>query len=323
MIILKKRVLFFVLVIMLLTAASIFFSFNARDPPKKKIAMPMEIHLVQYIHMITVRYLREENGSEFDAKFLSREKEVLFVLGKNLNHSLVKTVHIIAEDKTMAERYLQSQRLNNWDKIIVYHNGKPCTYRDVFKYISDYLQNKTVMFANEDIYVGQGFEKVDPVMMRDSKIMYVPTRYNSPAFGHCQDKQNQSSCSPAYIGLQSYDSYLFHLNEPVDGAVLREIDFPTNAYGIENRCVWAFKTFMHFCILNPCSVLQTFHIHCSGLHGANRTRVNVGGKTAAGEVTTNLTCHQKHSNTAVRISMLPLTKYILVLILNQMVFCII
>ena len=323
MILLKRRVLYFVLVIMLLTAATIFFSFNARDPNKKKIAMPLEIHLVQYIHMLTDRHFREENGIEYDAKFLAREKEVLFVLGKNLNHSLVKTVHIIVEDKTMVERYLKSQKLNNLEKIIVYHNGKPCTYRDVFKYISDYLQDKTVMFANEDIYLGQGFEKVDPVMMRDSKIMYVPTRHNSPAFGHCQYKLNQSDCSEEYIGTQSYDSFLFHLKESVNDTVLGEIDFPTNAFGIENRCVWAFKTFMHFCILNPCTVLQTFHIHCSGLHGANRTRVNVDGKSEAGEVTTNLTCHHRHSNTGVRVSsMLPLTKYIWVLILNQMIFVI-
>ena len=253
--------------------------------------VPLEINLVQYIHMLTDRHLREESGSEFDTQFLAREKEVLFVLGKNLNHSLVKTVHIIAEDKTMVERYLKSQSLNNWDKIVVHHNGKPCTYRDVFKYISDHLQDKTVMFANEDIYLGEGFERVDPVMMRDSKIMYVPTRHNSPAFGHCQDKLKQSNCSKKYIGLQSYDSYLFHLKEPVNDKVLREIDFATNAYGIENRCVWAFKTFMNFCILNPCTVLQTFHIHCSGLHGANRTRVNVGGKSAGGKFTTKLNCH--------------------------------
>ena len=201
------------------------------------------------------------------------------------------TVHIIAEDKTMVERYLKSQRLNNWDKIVVHHNSKPCTYRDVFKYISDYLQNKTVMFANEDIYLGKGFERVDPVMMRDSKIMYVPLRHNSPAFGRCQDKQKQSNCSQKYIGFKSYDSYLFHLKEPVNDAVLREIDFATNAYGLENRCVWAFKTFMHFCILNPCTVLQTFHIHCSGLHGANRICVDVGGKSAGGQVTTKLSCH--------------------------------
>ena len=126
MILLKRRVLFSVLVIMLLTAATIFFSFNARDPNKKKIAIPLEIHLVQYIHMLTDRHFREENGIEYDAKFLAREKEVLFVLGKNLNHSLVKTVHIIAEDKTLVERYLKSQKLNNWEKILVYHNGKPC-----------------------------------------------------------------------------------------------------------------------------------------------------------------------------------------------------
>ena len=160
--------------------------------------VPVEINLVQYIHMLTDRHLREESGSEFDAQFLAREKEVLFVLGKNLNHSLVKTVHIIAEDKTMVERYLISKRLNNWDKIVVHHNGKPCTYRDVFEYISDYLQNKTVMFANEDIYLGEGFKKVDPVMMRDSKIMYISTRHNSPAFGHCQDKLKQSNCSQTY-----------------------------------------------------------------------------------------------------------------------------
>ena len=66
----------------------------------KNTSTKAQINLVTFYHSITV-FTRVKNHSvnRFEAKFLQRVSEELFVLQKNLHHPLITKVHILAEDE--------------------------------------------------------------------------------------------------------------------------------------------------------------------------------------------------------------------------------
>ena len=216
---------------------------------------------------------------------LQRVDEELFVLRKNLNHPLVRSVHLLAENRTALDEFLRNKGLGIWfEKIHIHENGRPARMKDIFQYISDKLLNKTAIYANGDIYLGRGFDRINVIKMREQKIMYALTRHPSPE-GKCTQG---AACNKPYVG--SHDVFVINLAEPIPEVVLKEIDYETGFPGMENRLMWAFKTFMNFCLLNPCSILETFHYHCSSFRSSG-SQVNMGGKSAIAYPTTNLTCH--------------------------------
>ena len=48
--------------------------------------------------------------------------------------------------------------------------------RDPFEYFSLHLVGKDAMYANADIYLGDGFDLVDPEVMSHQNIMYALSR---------------------------------------------------------------------------------------------------------------------------------------------------
>ena len=158
--------------------------------------------------------------------------------------------------------------------------------RDIFQYISESLVNKTTIFANGDIYLGDGFDRVNTTQMRDQRIMYGLTRHHAPE-GNCSEDEFEVSCNHKYIG--SHDTFMIHLKEPIPHAFLKELEYEMSFWGSENRLMWVFRDKMDFCILNPCNILKTFHYHCSGFR-TSHTRVNLNEKNALAAPTDNMIC---------------------------------
>ena len=257
---------------------------TTNSSPKTTVAVlpsiPMEINLVIYMHSVTVA---EDFHQRNVTRFFEREKEILLVLQRNLQHPLIKRIHLLSENSTLAKNYFKGKNLSNFEKLVIYHNNRSASYRDVIQYISNNLLNQTVVFTNEDIYLGDGFDKVNVANMRNQKILYTLTRYNAPE-GKCNDSY---VCGKRYIG--SHDTFLMHLSKKVPEAALKELEYQMGNWGSENRLMWAFQKYMNFCLLNPCTILKTYHMHCSGLRYKGRTRVN-GGMSAVTGFTTRLTC---------------------------------
>ena len=269
-----------------------FISTAKNDQPKevrslkdtsKNTSTELQINLVTFYHSITV-FTRVENHSvnSFEDKFLERVSEELFVLQKNLHHPLIAKVHILAEDEDILMDFLIKKK-TNLQKIVVHNNGKVATMRDIFQYISENLVNKTSIFANGDIYLGDGFDRVNTTQMRDERIMYALTRHHAPE-RNCSE---EFSCNKPYVG--SHDTFMVHLTEPIPHAFLKELEYEMSFWGSENRLMWVFRDKMDFCVLNPCNILKTFHYHCSGFRN-NRTRVNLNEKNALAAPTDNMTC---------------------------------
>ena len=226
------------------------------------------LHLVTYHHSISL-------ASQKDAtlKMHDRLKEEMFVLRKNLQHPLVVNVHIIAANKTLLEKALRKEEIYD-KKIIIHDNGRPPTMLEVFRYVSDHLMNKMIIVSNGDIYIGSGFNKLNYAIMTEQRIMYTLTRHHAPE-SNCTE--GGALCSVPYLG--SHDTFVFILHEPIPSDVLDELNYQLGSPGSENRLMWAFQTKLNYCLLNPCSVLKSYHFHCSGVCTSHE-RININGKSA-------------------------------------------
>ena len=231
------------------------------------------------IHMVVVPYF--SFGKVPEDQILERQEEYRTALQRNLNHKFVSRVHVLTTSaKDTMERF---KGLANHSKLVVAEVSSIELMRDLWEYISQNLVGKDAMFANADIYLGDGFELVDPLLMAEQKIVYVLTRHvaesercpgvSTKTMRKWREKYVNLCLDKRYIG--SHDSFLLHLTEPLPGEALGEMEFLLPSLGMENVLLWIFQTMLKFCTLNPCRTLETFHFHCSYLHnGYERPRVD-------------------------------------------------
>ena len=256
-------------------SSNIIKTADPTTPESENRSLALAIHLVvipYFIYGIKVRRL----------KALERQEEYRTVLQRNLNHKFVSHVHVLTTSaKDIMEHF---KGLANHSKLVVVEVSSIEQMRDPWEYISQNLVGKDVMFANADIYLGDGFELVDPLLMAQQKTMYSLTRQVA-ANTTCPGDIDK--CLKAgYIG--SHDSFLFHLSEPLPDEALEELEFPLPSYGMENVILWIFQRMLKFCTLNPCSILQTIHFQCSDLH-APKKRIDAK-RTGLAPFTNNLFC---------------------------------
>ena len=224
------------------------------------------------IHMVVVPFLQFNNVST--ERILAREAEYKYVLQKNLDHPLVQCVPVLTTNYT--ETLSRFKDLPNGQKLLIVEVKSVDFARDPFEYISTYLVGKDAMYANADVYLGEGFELVDPAVMNRQKIMYALTRQVKPE-ERCGVNRTHSDTNicleKKYLG--SHDAFLFRLNNTLPDDFLDTLDFRLDSSGLENVVIWLFQHNLRYCVLNPCSILELFHYHCSNVRNkATRQRVN-------------------------------------------------
>ena len=209
------------------------------------------------IHMVVVPFL---NFNITNERIEAREAEYKHVLQKNLAHPLVQCVHLLTTNYTeTAQRF---KDLTGRSRMLVSEVGSIDLARDPFEYISKNLLGRDAMFANADIYLGKGFERVDPTLMDKEKIVYALTRRvaQEDRCGAERSYTDTDKCMEAkYIG--SHDVLFFRLHEPLSEEFLEPLGFDLVSPGIENVLIWLFRKRLKYCPLNPCSVLEAFHYH--------------------------------------------------------------
>ena len=247
------------------------------ETPTANAVTPLSIHLV----IVLFRNISN------DTKVLFRQQEQATVLQRNLNHPLISSIHVMTADKEDMEEYLRGLELPNRHKIVVVESKQWDMVRGIFQYISDNLVGKDAMYANGDIYLGKGFEKVDANVLSSRNILYSLTRLG---------KQEESCKMKDYCGgdldyVGSHDVFLFHLKEPLPEEALKVLEYEIWSYGTENVLMGVFKRLLYYCILNPCKILETYHLHCSELRHTDAKRVNWDSPfNTISPITKNLTC---------------------------------
>ena len=211
------------------------------------------------IDLVVVPYFSYNASNK--SQLLDREKEYMTCLQRNLNHNLVSRVHVLTSNVEETRQIFQKYELSNQTKLLVPEIKSIVMVRDLFEYISQNLVGKDVMFTNADIWLGSGFDRVDPIVMRKQKIFYSITRRIANDEERCGQKD--FCLEWRYIGC--HDTFLFTLHEPIPEHALELLNIKFPAPGIENVLMWVFQHKLGYCLLNPCSILETFHFHCSGL----------------------------------------------------------
>ena len=221
-----------------------------------------------------------------ESKVLLREQEHATVLQRNLNHPLISRIHVLT-DRDGMEEYLRGLDLQNKHKLVVVKNKQWDTYRGIFQYISDNLTDKDVMYVDGDIYLGNGFEKVDANVQSKRNIFYALSR-----LGKQEEKcKMQEYCGGDFQYLGAHDAFLFHLKGAVPEQALKELEYKCWDYGAENVLIGVFQQLLHYCRLNPCKILESYHLHCSGAHHGHRVRIYTNTRfNGLSPFTTKLTC---------------------------------
>ena len=264
----------------------------ANEAPKLKTPTTVSIHLV------IVLFTPIPNDTTTNNKLKPRQLEHITVLQRNLNHSLINRVYIMTGNGPDTEEYLHGQDLPNRHKISVVESKQWYTMRGVFQFISDNLVGKDTMYANGDMYLGNGFENVNATELRENKIFYALSR---------RGKQEEACKMEDYCGgdfqyLGSHDVFLFHLKEPIPEVALQKLDFKVPSSGSENVLIAVFAKMLHYCSLNPCKTLETYHLHCSGIRPGKRERVNTDKEfNGRSYFTSSLSCRFEGNNLLARL----------------------
>ena len=156
-----------------------------------------------------------------EKRLLEREKEYMTCLQRNLNHDLVSRVHVLTSNAEGTWQIFQKYELSNQTKLLVSELKSIVMVRPFFEYISQNLVGKNVMFISGDIWLGRGFDQVDPIVMRKQKIMYAITRQVTHNEERCGRKD--LCLGENYIGC--HDTFLFYLHEPMPEGALQPLDF--------------------------------------------------------------------------------------------------
>lgn len=226
------------------------------------------------IHMVIVPFLGYE---ALENATLERMEDYKLCLRKNLAHPQVERVHILTTNS--ADTLARFKEFASNSKVLISEVRSVDKFRDCWDYISQNLIGRDVIYANADIYLGGGFDKVDAVVMDRQRIMYTLSRQVAPEHEVTCGKTSkeyffENLCSK-YRG--SHDAFLFRLHQPLPEAFLQTFDFDLPSPGMEGRVNWSFANVLQYCVLNPCSILEVFHYHCSDLRvGFYRLRLRKG-----------------------------------------------
>ena len=106
------------------------------------------------------------------SRLWERQLEIEEVLQRNLNNTLVTTVHLLVNQPS-AEQRLYKLSFHNKRKIVVRRIESLPKYKNFFDYINEKLLNRFVVMLNMDIYVGEGFELLNRTFLVRSNICYV------------------------------------------------------------------------------------------------------------------------------------------------------
>ncbi|XP_067951202.1 uncharacterized protein [Watersipora subatra] len=190
-----------------------------------------------------------------------REKEFLFTLQLNLNHSCVKKVHLFYY--TLADLVtINESNLTNRHKLVLVQHTRLLHMSDFFLYASKNLVDRTVIAANSDIVLGEGLQFLDIDKMKRQKIMYSLSRFETDC--NTTAKPVKNACSlHGYEKVGTHDTHIFSLGSSLNNTLLQQLDFPINMRFAGNGLIKVMRKTFNFIVENPCLTIKTYHTHCS------------------------------------------------------------
>lgn len=132
---------------------------------------------------------------------------------------------------------------------------------DAIKYANDKLTGKVVILANSDVYFDKTLlNLVIQAEELDSKKAYIISRRRTirkiyGEFVEWDDSNDRDQCE-YYNG--SHDAFVFV--PPLPDDLVEALPFHLGVPGVENIVIWEMKH-RNIKVLNPCRVINVFHLH--------------------------------------------------------------
>ena len=235
-----------------------------------------KFHIVQNFLLYTDPDFKESVGRTAEQS-KARQKELDDTLQANLNHPSIGSIHIMYTNKNLPG-FLNKLNLKNREKLILEYFNKIPTIGMFLLYIEKNLQKKLAIVSNQDIEYGEGWDKIDLKKFREQKLMYALSRHvkqehlNDP---NCYAKTS-ANCNPGSPDFGSFDLFAFYVDGKVPKAMVDEMDYTQATWGMENVFVWYAMNKWGYTVLNPCKVLNVYHIDCHhiSIKGRSRQKTN-------------------------------------------------
>ena len=210
----------------------------------------LKVKKVLTINMVIIPFFDYDTRDQ--KRLTERKHEYKYVLRKNLAHPLMQFIHVLTTNTSQTSEIYED--LIYHDKLIVHELPSLYDSRAPFEFISQKLLGKDVLLNNADVYLGDGFENVDPAVMDEQNILYSISRHVAPE-SKCRD---MDKCND-YLG--SHDVFLFRLHRPLPEAFFQELsvlpEWKTFSIGyLKVSCKCASSTHVDHYI---------YHYHCSKL----------------------------------------------------------
>ena len=250
----------------------------AYDPSCVPCAVTDErFHLVtNFFHPVHTKWRRRSTNPHNLTVALNRLDELLMVLNLKLADTRVAAVHLLYNHPFTSHFMHKSHKVKNKNKLVLHQVEQDPTYIDAIKYSNKYLLDRTVIFLNQDIILGEGFEKVNRSILCEQRVTYALSRYG---------RREKFCTMPSACGngpyMGSHDTFVYCLQKPISLQYFVELNSKSDDYGVENLWIWAFRQ-LKFKVLNPCLLLKTYHVHCSRFYNKKRDRINTKHGDGAG-----------------------------------------
>eukprot|EP00795_Rhopilema_esculentum_P011330 gene11330-21521_t len=218
-----------------------------------------------------------------DEEIKTRMAEVFECLKRNLENQLVSHIHVLVRRESTIRR-LKMLDLKFIHKLVIHKNFASPSIKDNIDYAAKYLKGKMIILLHQDNFLGPGWEKVNPSVLKENRLMYALTRH--PA--NCSASYASEHCGDGYPYVGSHDIFVFYGSGDITADKLTELDVPPNTYGMENVILWIFKERLAYKVLNPCKVLKVYHQHCIPVRDNWRKRINRKGLNGGASFTDKL-----------------------------------
>ena len=246
--------------------------FPERKSNNSKLEM---IFVTNYIPVDILRHKHSIYGSRpaTHEEEEARIAEITSTFQANLNHPHLKTLYIFVEFyESMV--FLHKLNFNNSENLVIQWINKTITVIDTMMYISKCFQGHIVAMIHQDNRIGKGFEKVNPNVLINNKLMYALTRH--PAYELCYHSWSSASCRTYKVFVGSHDTFIFHVKEFAENDLefINVTKAENNEAGMENIFIWMFRKKLGYRVINPCLVLKVHHEHCVPIRKTTRRRLN-------------------------------------------------
>ena len=251
-------------------------SYTMKDRIQQSQLAKDKFHIVQNLLLYTDPNFKESVDRSPEKSKL-RQKELDDTLQANLNHPQVGSIHIMYTNPLLPI-HIDGLALVNRHKLILQHFNSTPFISHFLQYIEKNLQDQNVIVSNQDIELGEGWDKIDLDKFRDQKLMYALTRHAKSE--HVQQKHcygaHMANCNPGSKDHGSVDLFTFYFKGKVPEQMVREMTYTQAKYGMENVFIWYARNKWGYHVLNPCRVIVTYHIDCYHIDERGRSRQKSG-----------------------------------------------